>query len=106
MFLLELSTLLFLYISQIHACCREYVGEIYELEYYYHSPIFSFFFLLFPFPFPFAFGHSFFIFHFTLYQLLSMGHICHFIKIYSFKIVLKYLFKGIQWCNHNFNLFF
>jgi hypothetical protein len=47
MFLLRLSTLLFLYIPQFPARCREYVGEIYELEYYYHPPI------LFPFPFPF-----------------------------------------------------
>jgi hypothetical protein len=28
-----LSTPLFLYIPQFPACCREYVGEIYELEY-------------------------------------------------------------------------
>jgi hypothetical protein len=45
--------LLFIYIPQFPACCREYVGEIYELEYYYHPPIlfissFSFsFFILF-----------------------------------------------------------
>jgi hypothetical protein len=54
-------------------CC--YVGEIYELEYYYH-PLFLFLFLL-PFPFSFSFSfsffHSFFIFHITLYQLSSMG---------------------------------
>ena len=82
MFLLGLSTLLFLYIPQFPARCREYVGEIYELEYYYHPPIlflssffflFSFFFILF--------------FHFTLYQLPSMGPICHFIKIYSYEIL-------------------
>jgi hypothetical protein len=59
----RLSTLLFLYISQVPTCCREYVREIYELEYYYHPPI------LFLFPFHFF---LFFIFHFTLYQLLSM----------------------------------
>jgi hypothetical protein len=40
MFLLGLSTLLFLYIPQFPARCCEYVGEIYELEYYYHPPIF------------------------------------------------------------------
>jgi hypothetical protein len=39
MFLLGLSTLLVLYIPQFPACCREYVGEIYELEYYYHPSI-------------------------------------------------------------------
>jgi hypothetical protein len=54
MFRLRLSTLLFLYIPQFPVRCREYVGEIYGLEYYYHPPIlfissFSFFnlFLLF-----------------------------------------------------------
>jgi hypothetical protein len=54
MFLLRLSTLRFLYIPQFPARCREYVGEIYELEYYYHPPIlflssfsFSIFFILF-----------------------------------------------------------
>jgi hypothetical protein len=46
MFPLVLSTMLFLYILQFPARCREYVGEIYELEYYYHPPI------LFLFPFP------------------------------------------------------
>jgi hypothetical protein len=39
MFLLGLSTLFFLYIPQFPARCREYVREIYELEYYYHPPI-------------------------------------------------------------------
>jgi hypothetical protein len=58
MFLLRLSTLLFLYIPQFPACCREFVGEIYELEYYYHPPnSFSFFFSI-----------SFF----TLFLLFSM----------------------------------
>jgi hypothetical protein len=52
MFLLGLSTLLFLHIPRFPARCREYVGEIYELEYYYHPPIlllssFSFTFSLF-----------------------------------------------------------
>jgi hypothetical protein len=80
MFLLGLSTLLFVYIPQFPARCREYVGEIYELEYYYHPPIL--FLSYFSFSFSFSF-FSFFIFHFTLYQLPSMGPICHFIKIYS-----------------------
>jgi hypothetical protein len=83
MFLLGLSMLLLLYIPQFHARCREYVGEIYELEYYYHPPILS----LSSFSFSFSFFHSFFIFHFTLYQLPSMGPICHFIKIYSHEIL-------------------
>jgi hypothetical protein len=78
MFLLGLSTLLFLYISQFPARCREYVGEIYELD----ITITLLFFLLSSFPF-----HFFFIFHFTLYQLPSMGPICHFIKIYSYEIL-------------------
>jgi hypothetical protein len=52
MFLLGLSTLLFLYIPQFPTCCCEYVGEIYELEYCYHPPI-LFLSSFFPFPFPF-----------------------------------------------------
>jgi hypothetical protein len=83
MFLLGLSTLLFLYIPQFLACCREYVGEIYELE-YITSPSYSFSFFFFLFLFLFSF---FFIFHCTLYQLPSMGPICHFIKIYSYEIL-------------------
>jgi hypothetical protein len=79
MFLLGLSPLLFRYIPQFPAYCREYVGEIYELKYYYHPPIL----FLSSFPFSFSFFILFFIFHFTLYQLPSMGSICHFIKIYS-----------------------
>jgi hypothetical protein len=79
MFLLGLSTLLFLYIPQFPARCREYVGEIYELEYYYHHPTH---FLSF-FSFPFSIFHSFFIFHFT-----------------------QDLLKGIQWCNQNLIWFF
>jgi hypothetical protein len=43
MFLLRLSTLLFLYIPQFSARCREYVGEIYELDYYFSISFFSFF---------------------------------------------------------------
>jgi hypothetical protein len=70
--------LLFLYIPQFLARYREYVGEIYELEYY----LIFFFFL--PFPFLFSF---FFYLHFTLYQLPPMGPICHFIKIYSYEIL-------------------
>jgi hypothetical protein len=79
MFLLGLSTLLFLYIPQFTARCCEYVGEIYKLEYYYHPPIL--------FLSSFYFSFSFFIFHFILYQLPSMGPICHFIKIYSYEIL-------------------
>jgi hypothetical protein len=63
MFLLGLSTLLFLYIPQFPVRCREYVRETYELEYYYHPRIL----FLYSFSFPFSFFHSFFIFHFTLY---------------------------------------
>jgi hypothetical protein len=61
MFLLGLSTLLFLYISQFPTRCREYVGEIYELEYYYHPPI------LFLSSFFFSFFHSFF--YFSVYSI-------------------------------------
>jgi hypothetical protein len=85
MFLLGLSTLLFLYILNFLRC-REYVGEIYELEYYYHPPIpflSSFFLFLF---------FIFFIFHFTLYQLPSMEPICHFIKIYSHEILFRRIY--------------
>jgi hypothetical protein len=45
MFMLRLSTLLFFYIPQSSARCREYVGEIYGLEYYFFisfSPFFYF----------------------------------------------------------------
>jgi hypothetical protein len=83
MFLLRLSLLLFLYIPHFPACCREYIGEIYELEYYYHPPIR--FLSSFSFSFSFFLFHPFF--HFTLYQLPSMGPICHFIKIYSYEIL-------------------
>jgi hypothetical protein len=55
------TTLLFLYIPQFPACCRDYVGEIYELEYYYHPPIL--FLSFFPFPFPFFI----LFFYFSLY---------------------------------------
>ena len=61
MFLLGLSTLLFLYIPQFPARCREYVGEIYELEYYYHPPI------LFLSSFSFSFFSFFFLFFTLLY---------------------------------------
>jgi hypothetical protein len=63
MFLLGLSTLLFLYIPQFPARCCEYVGEIYELEYYYHPPIL----FLSSFPFPF-FLFSFFTLLYTNYH--------------------------------------
>jgi hypothetical protein len=66
MVLLGLSTLLFLYIPQFPACYREYIGEIYELEYYYHPPIF--FFLHFPFPFPFFILFLFFTLLYTKYH--------------------------------------
>jgi hypothetical protein len=61
MFLLGLSTLLFIYIPQFSACCREYVGEINELEYYLSpSYSFSFFFFLFLF---------YIFFYFSLYSI-------------------------------------
>jgi hypothetical protein len=78
MFRLRLSTLLFLYIPQFPARCREYVGEIYGLEYYYHPPIL--------FISSFSFFNLFLLFS-ILYQLPSMGPICHFIKIYSYEIL-------------------
>jgi hypothetical protein len=60
MFPLRLSALLFLYIPQFPAHCREYVGEIYELEYYYHPPIL--------FLSSFSFSISFFhFFYFSVY---------------------------------------
>jgi hypothetical protein len=62
MFLLRLSTLLFLYIPQFPAHCREYAGEIYELEYYYHPPIL----FLSSFSFSISFFHSFFTFQYTI----------------------------------------
>jgi hypothetical protein len=58
MFPLGLSTLLFLYIPQFPARCRECVGEIYELEYYYHPPIL----FLSSFSFSFSFFYSFLFF--------------------------------------------
>jgi hypothetical protein len=61
MFLLGLSMLLFLYIPQFLARYREYVGEIYELEYY----LIFFFFL----PFPFLFLSFFILFLFALYSI-------------------------------------
>jgi hypothetical protein len=98
MFLLGLSTLLFLYIPQFPACCREYVGEIYELECYYHSsilflPSFSFFF---------SFFHSFF--YFSLYSIpttMDEAYLSFYQSIFILDLVLKDLLKGIQWCNQN-----
>jgi hypothetical protein len=58
MFLLRLSTLLFLYIPQFPAHCHEYAGENITIT------LLFFFFLLFPFPFPFF--HSFFNFQYTI----------------------------------------
>jgi hypothetical protein len=66
MFLLGLSTLLFLYIPQFPARCREYVGEIYELEYYHHPPIL--FLSSFPSPFPFFHLFLFFTLLYTNYH--------------------------------------
>jgi hypothetical protein len=67
MFLLGLSTLLFLYIPQFPARCDEYVGEIYELEYYYHPPIL----FISSFSFSFSFSFCFFIlsFYFSHYYI-------------------------------------
>jgi hypothetical protein len=98
MFLLGLSTLLFLHIPRFPARCREYVGEIYELEYYYHPPIL----LLSSFSFTFS---LFFTLLYTNYHWWGL-----------FVILSKYihmrscfggfLLKGIQWCNQNLICFF
>jgi hypothetical protein len=80
MFLLRLSTLLFLYIPQFPACCREYVGEIYKLEYYYHPPI------LFPFSFPFF--HSFFTFQFTIPTTIYGAYLSFYQNIFISDLVL------------------
>jgi hypothetical protein len=76
-FLLGLSTLLLLYIPQFPAHCCEYVGEIYELEYYYHPPIL------------FISSISFYFFPFFTLSIPTTidGPICHFIKIYSYEIL-------------------
>jgi hypothetical protein len=66
MFLLGLSTLLFLYIPQFPAPRCEYVGEIYELEYDYHPPI------LFISSFSFSFSFSFFSLFFFIFSLYSV----------------------------------
>jgi hypothetical protein len=63
MFLLGVSMLLFLYIPYVPVCYREYAGEIYELEYYYHPPIL----FLSSFPFPFLI-FLFFILLYTNYH--------------------------------------
>jgi hypothetical protein len=52
---------------QFLAHCREYVGEIYELDYYYHPPI------LFISSFSFSFCFSFFLF-FSLFTLLYTNY--------------------------------
>jgi hypothetical protein len=70
MFLLGLSTLLFLYIPQFPAYCSEYVGEIYELEYYYHPPIL--FLSSFPFPVPLFILFLFFTLLYTNYHRWSL----------------------------------
>jgi hypothetical protein len=78
MFLLRLSTLLFLYIPQFPARCREYVGEIYELEYYYHPSIlflsyFSFFI---------SFFHSFFTFQYTIPTTINGAYLSFYQNIF------------------------
>jgi hypothetical protein len=109
-----------LYIPQFPARCREYVGEIYELECYYHPPIFffllflfllspsySFFFLLSSFPFSFSFFHSFF--NFSLYSIpttIDGVYLSFYQNIFIWDLVLKDLLKGIQWCNQNLIWFF
>jgi hypothetical protein len=53
--------------SSIRACCREYVGEIYELQYYYHPPII--FLSSFSFSFHFFILFLFFTLLYTNYHL-------------------------------------
>jgi hypothetical protein len=81
MFLPRLSSLLFLYILQFPARCREYVGEIYELEYYYHPPI------IFLSSFSFSISFSFFFYFSVYYTNYHRWAFCHFIKIYSYEIL-------------------
>jgi hypothetical protein len=78
MFLLRLSTLLFLYIPQFPARCREYVGEIYELEYYYHPPII----FLSSFSFSISFFHSFFTFQFTIPTTIDGAYLSFYQNIF------------------------
>jgi hypothetical protein len=86
MFLLGLSTLLFVYIPQFPARCREYVGEIYELEYYYHPPI------LFLSYFSFSFSFSFFLFLF--FTLLYTNYHRWGLFVILSKYILRSCFEG------------
>jgi hypothetical protein len=97
MFLLGLSTPIFLYIPQFPARCCEYVGEIYELEYYYHPPIL----LLSSFSFSFSFFHSFLFF--TL--LYTNYHRWGLFVILSKYIPMRSCFEGFR-CNQNLIWFF
>jgi hypothetical protein len=78
MFLLRLSTLLFFYIPQFPARCREYVGGIYELECYYHPPII----FLFSFSFSISFFHSFFTFQFTIPTTIDGAYLSFYQNIF------------------------
>jgi hypothetical protein len=93
--------LLLIYIPQFPACYREYVGEIYELEYYYHPPIL--FLSFFPFPFPFPFPFLFFFLFFTL--LYTNYHRWGLFVILSKYIHMRSYFEGFikrnPMCNQN-----
>jgi hypothetical protein len=78
MFLLRLSTLLFLYIPQFPAHCREYAGEIYELEYYYHPPIL----FLSSFSFSISFFHSFFNFQYNIPTTIDGAYLSFYQNIF------------------------
>jgi hypothetical protein len=96
MFLLGLSTLLFLYIPKFPAHCGEYVGEIYELEYYYHPPIL----FLSSFSFSFSFFHSFFLFFTLLYtNYHRWGLFVILSKYIHMRSCFEGLLKEIEWCN-------
>jgi hypothetical protein len=86
MFLLRLSTLLFLYIPQFPARCRAYVGEIYELEYYYHPPI------LFLSSFSFSISFFSFFFYFSVYY--TNYHQWGLFVILSIYIHMRSCFEG------------
>jgi hypothetical protein len=78
MFLRRLSALLFLYIPQFSACCREYVGEIYELEYYYHPPIL----FLSSFSFSIFFFNSFYTFQYTIPTTMDGAYLSFYQNIF------------------------
>jgi hypothetical protein len=92
MFLLRLSTLLSLYIPQFPARCREYVGEIYELEYYYHPPIL----FLSSFSFSISFFIIFFTFQFTIPTTIDGPYLSFYQNIPIGDLVLKDLLEEIQ----------